>query len=210
MLAMAFAMAWLVGGFLGAEWLAKIWPGPSIRQQGSGNPGASNALRVRGKVFAALVLAWDVAKAVVAVWALPLLVLRFDAQADIALMQFLFGLAVVAGHLWPMQYGLKGGKGVATALGVLLCVVPALVPWVLGVWLTLFLTTGYSGLASAVAALVLPLWAVTTGDAESGKALMACSMRLAALVLGAHRQNLQRLLRGEESQFALPWLKRDG
>lgn len=203
---LGFGLAWMVGGLLGAELLAKIWPGKSLRESGSGNPGASNALRVRGKLFALLVLLWDALKAVAVVSVLPVLLLPYSDMSS-ADLSSLLGLAVVAGHIWPPLYGFKGGKGVATALGVLLLVVPALVPAVLLVWLLLFLATGYAGLASAIASLLLPVWAISTGDADGGKALMAFCMMLTALILGAHRENLQKLLRGQESRFELPWFK---
>lgn len=203
---LGFGLAWLVGGLLGAELLAKVWRGESLRSSGSGNPGASNALRVRGKLFALLVLLWDVLKAVAVLSLLPPLLLPY---ADMLLpdLSALLGLAVVAGHLWPPLYGFKGGKGVATALGVLLVVLPAVVPAVLLLWLLLFFATGYAGLASAIASVLLPVWAISTGDADSGKALMAFCMMLTALILGAHRENLQKLLRGQENRFDLPWLK---
>lgn len=203
---LGFGLAWMVGGLLGAELLAKVWPGKSLRESGSGNPGASNALRVRGKLFALLVLLWDALKAVAVVSVLPVLLLPYSDMSS-ADLSSLLGLAVVAGHIWPPLYGFKGGKGVATALGVLLLVVPALVPAVLLVWLLLFLATGYAGLASAIASLLLPVWAISTGDADGGKALMAFCMMLTALILGAHRENLQKLLRGQESRFELPWFK---
>lgn len=206
LVAFALLLAWIIGGLLGAEVIAKLWPGPSIREAGSGNPGASNALRVRGKSFALLVLLWDAGKALLLLSVAPLF---YSADFSVALEDFLalLGLALVAGHIWPPQFGFKGGKGVATALGVVAVLIPALLPWLLLLWLLVFFASGYSGLASACAALLLPLWAVATGDAESGKSLMALSMMLAALVLGAHRENLQRLVRGEENRYPLPWLK---
>lgn len=208
LVSIAFALAWVLGGFLGADVIGRLWPGQSVRSEGSGNPGASNAARVRGKAFAALVLCWDLAKGVLVV---ALLVPAMKAAGvEMATTDFaaLLGLAVVAGHIWPPLAGFKGGKGVATAAGVLVVLMPNLLPWVFVVWLLVFLVSGYSSLASALACLVLPLWAISTGDVESGKSLMAFCMMMTALILGAHRQNLQRLLRGEENQFALPWLKR--
>lgn len=207
MLVLGFVLAWFIGGVLGAELLARLWPGESLREQGSGNPGASNALRVRGKWFALLVLFWDMAKAallllLLAPWLLPSLGV---VVTDTYLM--LLGLALVAGHIWPPLHGFKGGKGVATAFAVLLILLPSVAPWLLLLWLVVFLLSGYSGLASAIAVLMLPIWAVATGDAEGGKPVMAFCMMLTALVLGAHRPNLQRLLRGEENRYRLPWLK---
>lgn len=197
--------AWLVGGLLGADILARLWPGDDVRAAGSGNPGASNALRVRGKRFAALVLLWDAGKAALFLLLLAVLQLRIEFP-NAENLPALCGLALVAGHLWPPFKRFNGGKGVATALGVLAVLLPSLLPWLLAVWLLLFLSTGYSGLASAAAALVLPMWAMATGDLASGKPLMAFCLMLAALILGAHRQNLQRLLRGEENRYKLPWL----
>lgn len=199
--------SWLIGGLLGAVLLGAVWPGDDVRAAGSGNPGASNALRVRGKLFALFVLCWDLLKAVVVIWYIPAWVVNSGADISFDNASYLFGLLAVAGHLWPLMNGFKGGKGVATALGVLLLLAPGTVPWAFGVWLLVFLFSGYSGLASVMAALVLPVWAISTGDAESGKSLMAFCMMLTALLLGAHRENLQRLLRGEENRFQLPWFK---
>lgn len=200
--------SWLIGGLLGAVLLGALWPGDDVRAAGSGNPGASNALRVRGKLFAAFVLGWDLLKAVAVIWYIPAWVVNSGADISFDNASYLYGLLVVAGHIWPLMNGFKGGKGVATALGVLLLLAPGTVPWALGVWFCTFLLSGYSGLASVLAALVLPVWAISTGDAEGGKALMAFCMMLTALILGAHRENLQRLLRGEENRFQLPWHKK--
>jgi len=189
--------AYLIGSISFAVLASRIFHLPDPRSYGSGNPGAANVLR-SGKVPAALfTLLGDAAKGVVGVELARLLAPSFGlGPTTVALC----ALAVVLGHLYPVFFGFKGGKGVATSFGALL----ALSPWAALVAAAVFLVVvalfRYVSLASILAAgaavVVSPL--VLGWGAESGAVLA-----IAALVIWRHRANLQRLRRGTESKLNL-------
>ncbi len=187
--------AYLIGSVSFAVLVSRLYGLPDPRSFGSGNPGATNVLRTGRKSAAALTLAGDAAKGAVAVllaaWASRAYGLPDWTPA-------LAALAVFAGHLWPVFFGFQGGKGVATALGVLL----ALEPWLglacLATWLTVFGITRISSLSALTAAGLAPLyvWLLRHDLALSG-AMVA----LAVLIVWRHRANIRKLLRGEEAGF---------
>jgi glycerol-3-phosphate acyltransferase PlsY len=161
--------------------------------EGSGNPGASNALRTMGRRAGALVLLGDLGKGVVATgagWAL-------DGRA----LGVACGVAAVVGHVFPITRGLRGGKGVATGTGMALVLLP-LPTLVLGVlWAAVVKVTGAAAAGSVVVAIGLPAADALVGrPAGEVAALAACSV----LVLVRHRENLGRLRRGEEAALRPP------
>lgn len=164
-------------------------PDPST--YGSGNPGATNVLRTGKKSAALLTLMGDAAKGWLAVW----LALHFGLSP---LWVAIVGAAVFLGHLYPVYYQFKGGKGVATALGVLLALSPWLGLAVMLVWVLVFAVWRYSSLAALVAAALAPLYAFWQFGAEP-RALLVVLM--AALLIWRHKSNIKKLLAGEESGF---------
>lgn len=164
-------------------------PDPST--YGSGNPGATNVLRTGKKSAALLTLAGDAAKGWLAVW----LALHFGLPP---LWVAVVGAAVFLGHLYPVYYQFKGGKGVATALGVLLALSPWLGLAVLLVWVLVFAVWRYSSLAALVAAALAPLYAFWQFGAEPRAWLV---LLMAALLIWRHKSNIRKLLAGEESGF---------
>lgn len=188
-------IAYLIGSLSFAVILSRAFGMPDPRGYGSGNPGATNVLRSGRKAVAALTLLGDALKGVVAV-----LLARW-ATAAYGLPDFLpalAGLAVLLGHIWPVFFGFQGGKGVATALGVLL----ALSPW-LGLacavsWALVFALTRVSSLSALVAAGAAPLYVwLLNGNAVETAAIAG----LAALIFWRHKANIARLLSGEEAGF---------
>lgn len=188
-------VAYLIGSLSFAVILARVFGMPDPRSYGSGNPGATNVLRSGRKAVAALTLLGDALKGVVAVllakwttaaWGLP------DYLPALA------GLAVLLGHIWPVFFGFQGGKGVATALGLLL----ALNPW-LGLacaasWLLVFVVIRVSSLSALVAAGLAPAYAwLLEGNAVATAAIAG----LAMLIFWRHKANIARLLSGEEAAF---------
>ncbi|MFN3593062.1 MAG: glycerol-3-phosphate 1-O-acyltransferase PlsY [Thiobacillaceae bacterium] len=189
------AAAYLIGSVAFAVLVSRLYGLPDPRSFGSGNPGATNVLRTGRKAAAALTLLGDAAKGaaavVLALWATQLYGLPAWTPAAAA-------LAVFAGHLWPVFFGLRGGKGVATALGVLL----ALNPWLglacLATWLTVFALGRISSAAALVTAALAPLYAWwIVRDA----AVVAALVGLAVLIYWRHKDNIRKLLRGEEAGF---------
>lgn len=186
----AGASAYLLGSISGSLWLGKL-RGVDIRTQGSGNAGGTNALRTQGWAFALGTVLIDIGKGAAAV------ALMRWAGGDV-LLQMLGTLLAVAGHVWPVFHGFRGGKGAATLVGGLALLWPmALVP-LLGVWFLVLLSTGYVGLSTVLAGFALPVWALVEGrdGAWMGFALVA-----ALLLAWTHRANLQRLRAGNEHRF---------
>jgi glycerol-3-phosphate acyltransferase PlsY len=195
-LALAALLAYLFGSISGSLLLGRL-QGVDIRTQGSGNAGGTNALRTRGWRFALGVVLIDIGKGALAA-ALPGWLGSAPLAADLAAMACV--LAAVAGHVWPIFYGFRGGKGAATLIGGLAVVWPlALLP-LLGSWLLVLMLTGYVGLSSILAvSALLPFALLDPGSEPSTRAAFAL---LAALfILYTHRSNLARLRAGNEHRF---------
>ncbi|PIQ38239.1 MAG: acyl-phosphate glycerol 3-phosphate acyltransferase [Lysobacterales bacterium CG17_big_fil_post_rev_8_21_14_2_50_64_11] len=187
--------AYLLGSLSGSLLLGR-WRGVDVRRHGSGNAGGTNALRTLGWKFALGVVLIDVGKGAVATW----LALRFappDAPVDALALAWSAALLAIAGHTWPLFYGFRGGKGAATLLGALAVIWPWSLPWFLGVWLIIIGVSGYVGLATILATLGLIVVAALAGNAmQSGFAVGT-----AALIVYNHRDNIRRLLAGNEARF---------
>ena len=189
------ALAYLLGSLSFAVIVSKAMRLDDPRSYGSGNPGATNVLRSGNKLAAILTLALDALKGVVAVLLARALAPRLGlAETTIALA----GLAAFLGHLYPVFFRFQGGKGVATAAGVLL----ALNGWLglasLGTWLVVAFATRYSSLAALVTAVLAPAytwWLV--GDAR----VVALVAVMSALLVWRHRSNIAKLRSGTEAKL---------
>jgi glycerol-3-phosphate acyltransferase PlsY len=176
--------------------------GIDIRQKGSGNIGAANALRVMGKKWGYLVFICDFLKGFLAVEISLLLATWF--QVNLGLGSIIAGMMCVVGHDYPAWLGFKGGKGIATLVGVLLAVFSPLVCISFGaVWVVVFLIARYTSLASIVAVATLPLAAaafVSKSEPDFPFLIGFCIL-MAALALWRHRSNIVRLLNRTENRF---------
>ncbi len=185
------ALAYLLGSVSSGVVVARMLGLQDPRETGSKNPGATNLLRYGGKAAAALTLAGDILKGVIAV-----LVAR--AVTDDAVILALVGLAVFIGHLWPVFFGFRGGKGVATALGVWL----ALNPWVglalIATWIAMALLFRYSSLSALTAAVIAPLYVYLFMPQPAYLVMMVA---MSALLVFRHRANIARLLAGTETKI---------
>lgn len=198
-LAIKLLLSYLAGSVVGSLLLGRL-RGVDIRRQGSGNAGATNALRSQGPAFALAVAAIDVGKGVLA----ALVIARlpwFGADAGSPLASGLAcGLAAALGHCFPLWHGLRGGKGAGTLFGA----VAALLPWLglvmLAVWLLVLTGTGYVGLATVIAGIAFPV-ALLLSPARADPVLLALAIAAAALLLWMHRGNLARLRAGTEPRF---------
>ena len=194
-------LAYLVGAVPFGLILGRALRGVDLREHGSGNLGATNALRVLGVPLGLTVLALDFAKG-----CLPTLAAEFHpATANGPGWSALAaGLAAVLGHVFPIYLGFRGGKGVATGAGVLAALAPLATAIAAVVFALTVAATRYVSLGSILAALALPITlAVTSGPAaldERLPALLAASS-IAVLVLARHRENVTRLLRGTENKL---------
>ena len=196
---MPSAALWLlVSYFLGAVptsyLLSRLFAGIDLRQHGSGNLGATNLYRVLGWKYAIPAALVDIAKGLV-----PVLV--FAPQvSDSQLFALACGVAAIVGHVFSVFVGFKGGKGVATAAGVMLALAPIALLVSAAVWGVLVRLTGYVSLGSIVAAAVLPFAIYLLEDSRT-PALVWIAAAIAAAVIILHWRNIQRLIRGTENRF---------
>ncbi|MBU3736035.1 MAG: glycerol-3-phosphate 1-O-acyltransferase PlsY [Methylobacterium sp.] len=186
--------AYLLGSIAFGILVSKLFKLPDPRTVGSGNPGATNVMRSGRKTAALLTLLGDAGKGWLAVW------LALHSGLDEAWVCAV-AIAVFAGHLFPVFFGFKGGKGVATAAGILF----ALSPWmglaVLGTWILAFLMFRISSLSALTAALFAPVFALVF----SGPSLTTLSvLGLCVMLVWTHRSNIRKLLAGTEAGFAKP------
>jgi glycerol-3-phosphate acyltransferase PlsY len=187
----AIVIAYLLGSIASAIIVCKAMGLSDPRESGSGNPGATNVLRLHGKKVAMVTLAGDVLKGVIAVIIAHLLV-------SSTLYLALSGLAVFLGHLYPVFFRFQGGKGVATYIGVVFAL-----DWKLGLafgvtWLCSAVLFRYSSLSSLIASIMTPVY---TWILFPDIYIFCGTLCMAILLFWRHRTNIQRLLRGEESRI---------
>ena len=183
------AVAYLIGALPFGLLLARAAGLGDIRRIGSGNIGATNVLRTGRKDIAALTLLLDGAKGFAAVWV-----------ADIYFgpdVRFFCAIAVVVGHLFPIWLGFRGGKGVATTLGVLLALAWPIGVAALALWAGVAAVTRYSSLAALISLGTAPVYGWFLGEPQVGALAFVCAL----LVWSRHVGNLRRLLRGEETRI---------
>jgi len=195
-------LSYLLGSLNGSLLLGSIMGGPDIRSVGSGNAGGTNALRARGKWFALAVMIIDVGKGFLAVSWLPgmqLPAVGLEPVLTPMAITLSVGAAVIIGHCYPVWFGFSGGKGAATAVGVLIALSPMLLVPCVVTWVLVVAITGYVGLATMLAAAVLPLFVAVTRVQESGE-LLVFLLLLALFILYTHRANISRMIHRQENR----------
>jgi acyl phosphate:glycerol-3-phosphate acyltransferase len=191
----AAVAAYLIGSLSFAVIISRLMGLSDPRSYGSGNPGATNVLRSGNKAAAILTLVFDALKGYVPVLLVVLFGARFGlGQGTVAMV----GLAAFLGHLWPVFFRFQGGKGVATAAGVLLAFNPWLGLATLLTWVIIAAFFRYSSLASLVSALFAPFYQLLLWDADA-VALAIAAMSL--LLIWRHSANIQKLFAGTESKL---------
>ena len=182
---------YLLGSVSSAVVVSRLMNLPDPRSEGSGNPGATNVLRLGNKVGAGLTLSGDILKGV-----LPVLAARW--LSDDSLSVALAGAGAFFGHLFPLFFGFKGGKGVATALGVFATISLPVAGGLALTWLVVALVFRYSSMAALVSAASAPLWTwwLLAAPVYTGLAIL-----LALMLILRHRANIGRLLAGTESKI---------
>lgn len=194
-------LAYLVGGINFGIIISKLFYKEDVRKSGSGNAGATNMLRRFGKLPAALVFIGDMIKGAGVV-----LLAGWATGHDEKLLYVVLaaGFLTVIGHIYPLYFKFKGGKGVATTLGVVLAVEPVAAAVLLGVFLIIAITTKYISLGSIISAILLPvsmfLLPYFRGEPVLPRVLFGAV--LAVLVIFMHRQNIARLLKGTENKIS--------
>lgn len=191
--------AYLLGSINTSIIVSKL-KGADIRNHGSGNAGATNTLRVMGKGAAAAVVLFDAAKGVAAVLFAKYAPRIFNVEDSASAAMYLSALAVIAGHIYPIYFGFKGGKGVMTSIAVVF-----VLDWEIGVILlvtciAIMLLTRYVSLGSCIGAVLLPVLVIMFHE-ENGL-FVAVSVAIGLLILLKHRANISRLIRGTESRLS--------
>ncbi|HHZ66281.1 MAG TPA: glycerol-3-phosphate 1-O-acyltransferase PlsY [Flavobacteriales bacterium] len=197
-------IAYLLGSVASAVWIGKIFFNLDVREFGSGNSGATNAFRVLGKPAGITVLLMDSAKGWLSVQ-MAYLLQYFDfnhnlpGTAPYVDLQLALGIAALLGHIFPIYVGFRGGKGIATLLGIILAIHPYAALYSLGVFVVVFLITRYVSLSSMIASLSFPIVVIWIFEATI-PSLVIFSLLIAILVLITHQKNIERLLSKEESR----------
>lgn len=193
-------LSYFIGSFPTAYLVGRIVKGFDIRNQGSGNVGATNVFRVVGKKWGIGVLLFDLFKGYLAASGLPL---YFSSEGiSPFLTRLLFGLTAISGHTWPLWLGFRGGKGVATSLGAFLALAPQATGASILVWILIFAWKRYVSLASLGMAISFPLWALAFyRTADFFWILFPIGLGLTAFIFYTHRENLRRLREGTERRL---------
>jgi len=195
-------LAYLLGSIPTAVWVGKWFYGVDVRTRGSGNAGATNTIRVLGWKAGVPVLIIDALKGWLAVELVWIFNLGFHTENQMINYQVILGIAAVLGHIFPLFAGFRGGKGVATLLGVGIALYPYSVLVVVGIFILILILSRYVSLGSILAAVSFPLIDIFLFQQDS-LSLKILSIAVGIFVLITHRNNIKRLIKGEESKFSL-------
>ncbi len=190
--------AYLLGSIPTAVWIGKYFYKIDVREYGSGNAGATNTFRVLGKRAGIPVLLIDVIKGFAAV-TLAYTSNYTPGSAQLMNLQLVLGIASLVGHIFPLFASFRGGKGIATLLGIILAVHPYAAFISIGIFILILLISGYVSLSSMIAAIVFPVLVILVFK-TTVPSLIIFSILIAIMVLITHQKNIERLLRREESK----------
>jgi len=196
--------AYLLGAIPTAVWVGKSFYGIDVRQHGSGNAGATNTFRVLGKKPGAFVMLADILKG----WAATslanvLVMLEVISPEKLILFKIIMGILAVIGHIFPVYVGFKGGKGVATLMGMVLAIQPVAALICLAIFMVVLLVSKYVSLGSMMAAIAFPLLLLLPRFHPDEPLLIVFGFILSLLVILTHKKNINRLLQGQESKIYL-------
>ena len=194
-------LAYLIGSISNAIWISRLFYQRDIRDYGSGNAGATNTFRVLGPKVGIVVLALDMLKGIIAVklaYALPFYTMPLHSTQLINL-QVGLGLAAVIGHIFPIWYDFRGGKGIATLFGMVLAIQPVVALSCVGIFLLILFLTRYVSLSSILAGIAFPLLLIFIFR-EQEVIYRIFAIATALLVILTHQKNIGRLLNGTENK----------
>lgn len=193
-------VAYLLGSIPSSVWIGKIFYGIDVREHGSGNAGTTNTIRILGYKAGIPVFIIDALKGWFAVFLTKIVFGYFPSIEMPEYMSLIAAVAVVLGHIFPVFAGFRGGKGVATLLGVGFGLIPIPALIALGIFMVVLICFGYVSLASITAAVTLPF--ITYFFVMPGKLLLLLlTIAVAVFIPITHRQNIKRLLNGTENKF---------
>ena len=194
-------LAYLTGAFPSAVWVGKTFYNTDVREYGSGNSGATNTFRVLGKGAGIPVLFLDIFKGWLAVYYVHLIPNFTDLSPELFFEnQLAFGIAAVIGHLFPIYTGFRGGKGIATMLGLLIGVHPQASFFSFCVFVVVFIISKYVSLGSMIGSFAFPFFVMFVLNSTNGS-LNLFAIFVPILSLITHQKNIERLIRGEETKI---------
>lgn len=195
-------LAYLMGSFSSAVWIGKWFYNTDVREHGSGNAGATNTIRVLGTKAGIIVMVLDIVKAWGAVMLAHLFANDTWTEAQLVDYKIVVGSLAVLGHVFPVFTGFKGGKGVASLVGVIIALYsPYIFLLVLAWFLTVFILTRYVSLASVTASIFFAVLAIFIFH-EQNTYLIILAALIAVFVPITHHKNIKRLLKGEENKLS--------
>lgn len=194
-------LAYLLGSLPTAVWLGKWVRGLDVREHGSGNAGATNAMRVLGPKLGLVVLLIDALKGIAAVSLAAFIKNGFSSEELYVVFQLFLGAVAITGHVLPIFASFKGGKGIATLVGIIFILFPESFLICLGVFLAVFLSTRYVSLASLASAIALPVIVIFIKDITlMPKVIFAIAVALFVPII--HINNIRRLIQGKENRIS--------
>ncbi len=199
---LALVFAYLIGSIPTSVWLGKFYHGIDIRDHGSGNAGATNTFRIFGKKLGIVVLIVDILKGWIAVKLFYVLYESGQSVDELFNLKIRLGICALLGHVFPIYVGFKGGKGVATLLGIILALNHEAALMSIGVFLIVFIVTRYVSLSSIVAGLFFPI-VVMVISKTSQPAMVVFALMISVAVIITHQKNIERLLSKKESRVNL-------
>ncbi|UCG27405.1 MAG: glycerol-3-phosphate 1-O-acyltransferase PlsY [Bacteroidales bacterium] len=191
--------AYLLGSVPASVWIGKKFYNIDIREHGSGNPGATNTIRVLGWKAGLPVLLFDILKGWIAVKSIILSDFDLPGSDDYVIFQLMLGAAALIGHIFPVFAGFRGGKGVATLFGIVLAIDPFSTLICISIFIVTLLISRYVSLSSMIAGLSFPFVKIFIIRTDT-ISLVIFSIAVAGLLLITHQKNIKRLIRGEESK----------
>ena len=204
-LGLKFTIAYLLGSVLGSLVVGQVRGGVDIRKLGSENAGGTNALRTQGKAFAFWVMLIDVGKGIICVLLLPgfeIPAIGLDPHLSHELLLVAVGFGAILGHVYPIWYEFRGGKGGATAAGVICVLEPVIALPALAIWLSVILLTRYVGLSTMSVSIGVSAYIGLTRFPAQIE-LFIFSLIVAALIIYTHRENIKRMLQGTETRLEM-------
>ena len=193
MVVVLMIVAYILGSIPNALWIGKVFKGIDVREHGSKNTGSTNAARVLGAKLGILTLILDISKG-----AIPTLIATMLLDSSISVI--LVGICAILGHSFSIFMKFKGGKAVATTVGVFIVLVPGAILLVAVIFFLVFGITRYVSLSSMIGAISLPIWIVLF---YKNIPLTIFGIIIAILIIVRHKSNIQRLLNGTESKFSI-------
>ena len=200
--------AYLLGSIPNAVWIGRLFFNTDVRNHGSKNAGSTNTLRVLGYKAGIPVLLLDILKGFLAVKMIYLTFYYIPATGEYINFQLLLGLAVIIGHIFPVFANFRGGKGVATLIGVIMAIDPISMLICIGVFMITLIITKYVSLSSMIAGLSFPVLVIVVFNTTTSS-LVIFSLIVFVLLLFTHQKNIERLVRNQESKANFLFRKRD-